>query len=35
MIFLVEDPIEESFFEDVLDEEDIMLNILLIKDSFF
>lgn len=35
MIFLIEDPIEESFFEDVLDEEDIMLNILLIKDSFF
>lgn len=35
MIFLIEDPIEESFFEDVLDEEDIMLNILLIKDSSF
>lgn len=35
MLFLVGDPIEESFFEDVLDEEDIMLNVLLIKDSFF
>lgn len=35
MIFLIEDPIEETFFEDILDEEDIMLNMLLIKDSFF
>ena len=35
MIFLVSDPIEESFFEDILDEEDIMLNMLLIKDSSF
>lgn len=24
MIFLVEDPIDDSFFEDVLDEEDIV-----------
>ena len=35
MIFLIEDPIEETFFEDILDEEDIMLNMLLIKDSSF
>ena len=35
MIFLIEDPIEETFFEDILDEEDIMLNMLLSKDSFF
>ena len=25
MIFLVEDPIDDSFFEDVLDEEDIIV----------
>lgn len=24
MIFLVEDPIDDSFFEDVLDEEDVV-----------
>lgn len=31
MIFLVEDPIEESFFEDILDEEDIMKYMLLME----
>lgn len=25
MIFLVEDPIDDSFFEDVLDEEDVIV----------
>lgn len=32
MIFLIEDPIEETFFEDVLDEEDMLKFMLMLED---
>lgn len=32
MIFLVSDPIEETFFEDVLDEEDMLKFMLMLED---
>lgn len=32
MIFLVDDPIEETFFEDVLDEEDMLKFMLMLED---
>lgn len=31
MIFLIEDPIDDSFFDDILDDEDIMKYILLME----
>ncbi len=32
MIFLVENPIEEAFFEDILDEEDMLKFMLMLED---
>lgn len=32
MIFLIEDPIDDSFFEDILDEEDMLKYVLLMED---
>lgn len=32
MIFLVSDPIEEFFFEDILDEEDMLKFMLMLED---
>lgn len=32
MLFIIEDPIDDSFFDDILDDEDIMKYMLLMEE---
>lgn len=32
MLFIIEEPIDDSFFDDILDDEDIMKYMLLMED---